>query len=230
MKFKKFYILIICLFLIISLGINKVQAESPNNRIEKAIKVLNEVSDQNDAESMASLLRKAKGVVIFPKVLKGGFIFGARYGDGLLLKHDTNRDIWYGPYFIEMKGLSYGFQAGVQSIGLVLVINNELGLNNFEESTLTLGGDLSIAAGPVGRSTEASTDIELEAAIYSYSMSKGAFAGVSIEGSQIKNDTEANRTYWGTSLTPHEMLNKRATSYKITSLINTIEKLTATAD
>ncbi|ADL12764.1 lipid-binding SYLF domain-containing protein [Acetohalobium arabaticum] len=230
MKTNKLWILIICLVLTISLGVNTVKADNvvPNDRIEEATQILKEISDQKDADSLAYLLKEAKGVVIFPKVIKGGFMFGGRYGEGLLLKRDNNN--WYGPYFIEMKGLSYGFQIGVQSIGLVLVITNERGLSNFKKDNLTLGGGLSVAAGPVGRSTEAATDINLEAAIYSYSMSKGAFAGASLEGAKVSKDKEENKSYWGKSLISDEIFTKRAYDQRITPLINTIEELAAAAD
>lgn len=230
MRINKSLIIIICLFLTISLGVNTVKADNntPDDRIKEATKVLTEISEQEDAGSLAHLLKEAKGVVIFPQVIKGGFMLGGRYGKGLLLKHNNNS--WYGPYFIELKGLSYGFQIGVESIGLVLVITNERGLNNFKENNLTLGGGLSIAAGPVGRSTEAATDINLEAAIYSYSMSKGAFAGASIEGAKINNDQEANKSYWGSTLTAEEIFNKRAYNPQVVHLINTIKELISTAD
>ncbi|MBM7624484.1 lipid-binding SYLF domain-containing protein [Sporohalobacter salinus] len=232
MKINKSWLIIVCLVLTISLNINIVKAENntPNDRIKEATKVLKEISKQEDADSLTHLLKEAKGVVIFPKVIKGGFMLGGRYGKGLLLKHNAVNNTWYGPYFVEMKGLSYGFQIGVESIGLVLVITNERGLNNFKEDNLTLGGGLSISAGPIGRNTEAATDINLEAAIYSYSMSKGAFAGASIEGANVNNDKEANKSYWQNSLTPTEIFTKKAYDQRITPLINTIEELISTAD
>ncbi|MGM0471669.1 MAG: lipid-binding SYLF domain-containing protein [Bacillota bacterium] len=224
MKIKSLTVLLVCCGLVLTLGVNSAAAEesSPQQRIEESRQILDEISQQKDAESMAYLLAQARGVVLFPQVVKGGFMFGGRYGEGLVLKRGSNGE-WYGPYFIELKGLSYGFQAGVQSSSLILVITSQRGLDNFKQDNFTLGGGLSIAAGPVGRTTEAGTDIELEAAIYSYSMSKGAFAGVSVEGAKISNDKSANKKYWNQSLSVEQILQRGANGGKIDALVDDLE-------
>ena len=199
-----------------------VSAKSPHSLIHDAALVLREVAEQPDNAPLKHLLNNAYGVAIFPEVLRVGLGLGGRYGEGLLLRRDPATNSWYGPYFIDIKGLSYGFQVGIQSTSLVLVITNERGLNNLRDGTVTLGGSLSVAAGPVGRSAEAATDIELEASIYSYSISRGVFAGLSLEGAVISNNAGTNRVYWQTELTPEEILEREVDTLEAVSLVEEI--------
>jgi lipid-binding SYLF domain-containing protein len=185
-------------------------AASPGSRIGDAVQVLREMSGKSDVTAMARLVREARGVAIFPTVLKAGLGLGGRFGEGLLLRRDAQTGQWSGPYFIELKGVSYGPQVGVQSTALVLVISNEQGMKGFTGDKVTLGGELSVAAGPVGRQAGAATDVDLKASIYSYSISKGLFAGASLEGSVIQADEKANRDYWGAALTADQMLARPA--------------------
>ena len=145
-----------------------------------------------------------------------------------MLQRDQATGTWYGPSFITMKGVSYGLQFGVQSTALVLVINNDEGMEQFRGSQeFTLGGDIGIAAGPIGRQAGASTDVQLKSAIYSYSMSKGLFAGFSLEGAIIETDHEANRAYWQRTLSPEEILEFPAEGSKIKPLVDELERLMA---
>ena len=130
------------------------------------------------------------------------------------------------PYFVEMVGVSYGLQIGVQSTALVLVVATEEGIKTLQEGRITLGGNISMAAGPVGRSAEAGTDIQLKASMYSYSISRGVFAGASLEGSSINNNESANKLYWGEELTPSQMLSKEAKGESIQVLLNTLASIT----
>ncbi len=198
---------------------------APDARIEDALKVLQEMSQQEDCGTMADLLARAKGVAIFPQVVKAGLMFGARHGRGVVLKRDSVNGQWFGPSFVEITGLSYGLQIGVQSTALVLVITNERGMKSFEEGSFTLGGDLSVAAGPLGRHLEAGTDIELKAAIYSYSMSKGAFIGFSLEGAKVNPDDAANELYWKRSASSSEFLQRKATDSRIRPLVKELSGL-----
>ena len=197
----------------------------PETRIEDALKVLREVSVQEDSGTMSDLLAEAYGVAIFPSVVKAGLFLGARHGKGIVLKRDHTTGQWYGPNFVEMTGISYGIQFGIQSTALILVITNERGLQSFEEGSFTLGGDLAVAAGPVGRHLEAGTDIKLKAAIYSYSMSKGAFLGFSLEGAKMKPDGASNELYWKSLSAPSELLNRRATDSRIIPLVHELNTL-----
>lgn len=198
---------------------------APDARIEDALKVLKEMSVQEDCGTMSELLARAKGVAIFPQVVKAGLMLGARHGKGIVLKRDSSNGQWYGPNFVEITGLSYGLQIGVQSTALVLVITNERGMKSFEEGSFTLGGDLTVAAGPLGRHLEAGTDIELKAAIYSYSMSKGAFIGFSLEGAKVNPDEAANELYWKRSASSVEALQRKATDPRIKPLVQELNGL-----
>ncbi len=200
-------------------------ASSPLERMAEAVKVLNEMSQQEDFGSMASLLRRAKGVAIFPSVVKAGLGIGARHGEGLVLRRDSTTGAWYGPSFVEITGLSWGIQIGVQSSALVLVIVNEDGMKGFEEGKVTLGGAVSVAVGPVGRQAEAATDLELDAAIYSYSMSKGVFAGLALEGAKVSPDDAANELYWGKGMSSASMLSQRATDNRVKPLIEELNRI-----
>ncbi|NLM39832.1 MAG: lipid-binding SYLF domain-containing protein [Firmicutes bacterium] len=199
-----------------------VHAKSPHSLVNDAAVVLREIAEQPDNAPLKYLLNNAHGVAIFPEVIRVGLGLGGRYGEGLLLRRDPVTNSWYGPYFIDIKGLSYGFQVGIQSTSLVLVITNERGLTNLRDGTVTLGGSMSVAAGPVGRSAEAATDIDLEASIYSYSISRGVFAGLSLEGAVISSNTGSNRVYWQAELTPEEILEKEVDTLEAVSLVEAI--------
>lgn len=199
-----------------------VQAKSPQDLVRDAAAVLREIAEQPDNAPLKYLLDKAHGIAIFPDVIRVGLGLGGRYGEGLLLRREPETGLWYGPYFIDIKGLSYGFQVGIQSTSLVLVVTNERGMENLRDGTVTLGGSLSVAAGPVGRSAEAGTDIELAASIYSYSMSKGLFAGISLEGAIISNNAGSNRVYWQKELTPEQILNLQADTPEALALVEEI--------
>lgn len=201
-------------------------AKTPGERISGSTKILREMSEQEDAESMANVLKRAKGVAIFPSVVKAGFVLGGKYGEGLVLRRDPATGKWYGPSFVNIVGASWGLQIGAQSIALVLVVNNERGMEAFTSgSDVKLGGDIGVAAGPVGRRGEAATDIHLKASMYSYSMSKGLFAGMSLEGAGLNVDENANQVYWGAVMSPKAALDRGATDKRIKPLIFEIEKL-----
>jgi len=201
-------------------------AKTPKERISGSVKILREMSEQEDAGSMANVLKRAKGVVIFPSVVKAGFVLGGKYGEGLVLRRDPATGKWYGPSFVNVVGASWGLQIGAQSIALVLVVNNERGMDAFTSgSDVKLGGDIGVAAGPVGRRGEVATDIHLKASMYSYSMSKGLFAGMSLEGAGLNADENANQVYWGKETSPKTALNERAVDKRIKPLLKEIEKL-----
>jgi len=206
-------------------------AKTPEQRISGSINILREMRAQEDAEAMSRIIKRAKGIAIFPSVVKAGLVIGGQYGEGLLLKRDPSNGTWYGPSFLKIAGASWGLQIGAQSVALVLVINNERGMEQFlKGDQFKLGGEIGIAAGPVGRQGGAATDIQLKASIYSYSMSKGLFAGLTIEGSELDVDENANNVYWGGPVSPRSALKKRASSSRIKPLIREIERLIAIAD
>lgn len=200
-------------------------AAGPAARLAEAADVLKEMSEKSDVTAMARLVKEAKGIVIFPSVIKAGLMLGGRYGEGLLLRHGPGAGEWHGPYFVQVKGVSYGPQIGIQSTALVLVVTNDRGMKGFTGDKVTLGGELAVAAGPVGRQAGAATDVDLKAAIYSYSLSKGIFAGASLEGAVIQSDEAANKEYWNAALTVEQMLAKPAGDSRTAQLLKELEKL-----
>lgn len=206
-------------------GATAALAASPAALLNEAVEVLREMSQKADVTSMARLVKEAKGVAIFPSVLKAGIVLGGRYGEGLLLRHGPGAGEWQGPYFVELKGVSYGPQLGVQSTALVLVITNDRGMKGFTGDKVTLGGEMAVAAGPMGRQAGAATDVDLKASIYSYSLSKGIFAGLSLEGAVIQADEAANREYWNASLTADQMLARPAEDPRVAPLLKELGAL-----
>lgn len=193
---------------ILSLVIVPLCAEDDvlDKRILECADLFDEIMQMPDEAIPEELLLKCSAVAIFPSVLKGGFIIGGRYGKGVILHRDNETGKWSAPVFCTIRGISYGFQIGGQAIDLILVITNERGLKSLLESNITLGGDLAASAGPVGRNAEVSTDLMLKAGIFSYSRSKGLFAGISLKGSVVKLDKRSHREYYGQDLTAEEIL------------------------
>ena len=194
-------------------------------RIRLATDLVNKMAIEQDADALADVIKSGKGVAIFPAVTKGGLGIGGQTGEGLVLLRGSNGG-WYGPAFMGINGASIGFQIGLQSVGLVLVITNEQGLRAFTGgNSFKLGADASIAAGPIGRDASAATDGRAKASIYSYSMSKGLFAGLSVEGSVINQNRDANKAYWGRDMSAASALKKPANSSKIAGLVKALNNL-----
>jgi len=177
-----------------------------NELVRNADDVLRQVMNSPDKSIPRDLLRKAAGVAIFPGVIKGGFFVGGKYGRGVILRHDTRNNRWSPPAFYSIAAASWGFQFGGQSTDLILVIMNRRGLKSIVKSEFTLGGDASVAAGPVGRKAQANVDVAFKSAIYSYSRSRGAFIGVSLEGSKLNELPEYNEAFYGRMLSPRAIL------------------------
>jgi lipid-binding SYLF domain-containing protein len=188
------------------------KAAGPEKVIENAITVLTEIKNVPEGGIPKELLTKCEGLAIFPSVYKGGFVVGASYGKGLMAVRDPKIGNWRGPAFLKIGSGSFGWQIGVQATDLVLVIMNQRGVNAFFKNNLTLGGDISIAAGPIGRKLKAGTDVTLQAEAYSYSRSKGFFAGLSLEGAYLHHDYKADEAFYGRILTPGEILSQDAVS------------------
>jgi lipid-binding SYLF domain-containing protein len=142
-----------------------------------------------------ALLREAQGLVIIPGVVKAGLVVGGRHGHGVVLRRLPEGG-WSRPEFISLSGASVGLQAGIQSTDLVLVFKTRAGLDRLGKGKLTLGADAAVAAGPVGRQAEADTDARLKAEIFSYSRSRGLFAGVSLEGAILRPEHAETEAYY----------------------------------
>jgi len=177
----------------------------------KSAKVLGEIMGTPDKGIPTDLLNKAECVAVFPSVIKGGFIVGAKAGRGVSSCRTSSG--WSAPAFFELKGGSVGLQAGGSSTDVVLLFMNTDGLKKLLNSKVELGGDASVAAGPVGREAAASTDASMSAEILSYSRSKGLFAGISLKGTVISVEKSDMEDTYGTTVTAQQVLeasNKRA--------------------
>ena len=197
--------------------------QSAQSIINDSISMINEISGQDDETNMAKTLKTSHAVALVPTMLKAGFLIGGEYGEGLILRYENGK--WYGPSFYNIGGGSFGLQLGAQKISLLLAVINEKGVNAFMSSKTKLGGDVGVAAGPVGRRAEAATDAQAKASIYSYSMSKGLFAGVSLEGSVISISVKRNKEYWGDKVSAKDALQKPANDKRIKPLIDALNKL-----
>jgi len=203
-------ILALLLFLVLTC-IGQAAPMTPSEIINQSIEVLEEMSVSEDSGAFGALLKEAKGIAIFPSIIKIGWGIGGQYGKGIIFRKDSHLGLWYGPAFVKMKSISIGPQIGVQSVALVLVISNERGMEGFMEDNLILGGTASIAAGPLGRSLSADTDYKFKASIYSYSISKGAYIGASFQGSAIQEDSEANELFYGKRISNRTILTNKIT-------------------
>ncbi len=169
-----------------------------------AVRVLDEVMQMPESALSSHLFRDAYAIAVIPDVVKAGFIFGGRHGRGLVAVK-TPEGVWSNPVFIKLTGGSVGWQAGVQSTDVILVFRSARGLDTLVNGKFTMGADASVAAGPVGRTASAATDGELKAEIYSYSRSRGLFAGVALDGSVIRIDHRANQAIYGKGITPRRI-------------------------
>jgi lipid-binding SYLF domain-containing protein len=164
-------------------------------KIEKSIQVLKNFRDMKE-NIPEELLKVTQGIIIVPKLINAGFVLAGKRGKGIAVVKNED-GTWSDPVFVTITGGSIGFQIGVQAVDLVLIFKHRETLENIGKGSFTLGGDISVTAGPVGRSSSASTDYKLEAEVYSYSRSKGLFAGISLGGSSIAVDAKANEEFYG---------------------------------
>jgi lipid-binding SYLF domain-containing protein len=169
-------------------------------RISNAAIVLDEIMGTPDKAIPSNVLQKAEGIAVFPGTIKGGFVIAAQRGKGVISVRDRAKSTWSLPAFMTVTGGSIGAQIGGQSIDIVLVIMDRRGLENLLSNQFKVGADGSVTAGPVGRSAEASTDIQMRAQILSYSRSRGLFAGVSLNGAAIRKDEDSNKAFYGEPL------------------------------
>jgi SH3 domain-containing YSC84-like protein 1 len=186
--------------------------EKDEDRVKDAGRVLTEILNVPD-DIPQDLLDKASCVVVFPSVLKAAFIVGASYGRGVMTCR-TGPDFnghWGAPTMMALEGGSFGLQIGGEATDFVLLVMNERGANGILSSKVKLGGDASVAAGPVGRTASAESDVTLRAEILSYSRARGAFAGVSLEGSTIRPDNDANHRIYGEKLSAKDIVLRHET-------------------
>jgi SH3 domain-containing YSC84-like protein 1 len=186
-------------------------ATKETDRIQNAGQVVKEIMNIPD-NIPQSLIDKADCVIVFPGVLKAAFIVGASYGRGVMTcrRGDSFNGPWGAPSMMALEGASFGFQAGGQATDFVLLVMNEDGAKGILASKVKIGGDASAAIGPVGRNASAETDVTLRAQILTYSRARGLFAGVSLAGSTVRPDNDANERVYGKKISARDIVLHRA--------------------
>jgi lipid-binding SYLF domain-containing protein len=177
------------------------------DRLENCGLVIQEIMDIPD-DIPQDLIDKADCIIVYPSVLKGAFIFGGSYGRGAMTCRSGEKfnGPWSAPTMMALEGGSFGFQIGGQATDFVLLVMNERGAKAILGSKVKLGADASAAAGPKGRSAEASTDVTMRAEILSYSRARGLFAGVSLSGSTVRPDNRANEKLYNKSVSAGDII------------------------
>jgi len=191
---KTFACLCLC-FLLSSEAFAASSLQGLQNRIDSAKVVLDQILEASDRSIPENILEQATCVAVVPGMIKGAFIWGAQYGQGVVTCRTGHG--WSGPVFIRMAGGSFGFQIGGQATDLILIAVNDRGMQDLLKSKFKIGGDASAAAGPVGRAGTASTDWKMNAELLSYSRAKGLFAGIDLDGTSVSQNKEDTELYYG---------------------------------
>lgn len=179
--------------------------EDADNRLANSARVLHEIMDAPDKGIPQEVLEHAKCIAVVPKMLKGGFVLGGSHGKGVATCRNANG--WSAPAFFTVGGGSAGFQIGIEGVDLVMIIQNEKGMQQLISSKFQIGADASAAAGPVGRHASADTDWKMDAEILTYSRAKGAFAGITLNGVSIRRDDDSTRAVYGRKVSTEAVLN-----------------------
>jgi lipid-binding SYLF domain-containing protein len=190
--------------LMVTVAVAQGKMKDEVNQSQKAAKVFREIMDTPDKDIPRDILEKSECVAVFPEVIKAGFIVGGRGGRGVASCRTATG--WSAPAYFNLGGGSIGLQIGAQSTDFVLLFMDKSGMDSLLSDKFELGGDASVAAGPVGRQAGASTDLKLDAKILSYSRSKGLFAGLELKGVVIKPDKDDMRDVYGKNVTAREVL------------------------
>jgi SH3 domain-containing YSC84-like protein 1 len=196
---------IVLLALLVALGgfaaaaDDQTKESKATDRIQAAADVLDEIQGAPDKGIPQEILGSAECVAVVPSMLKGGFIFGAKYGRGMASCRTPKG--WSAPAFFSVEGGSFGLQIGGQAVDLIMLIMNDNGMKNLLSSKFELGADASVAAGPVGRHAEGNTDWKMRAEVLTYSRARGVFAGVTLNGAVIKQDKDSTREFYGHMVT-----------------------------
>jgi lipid-binding SYLF domain-containing protein len=206
-------------------GAGKADKEA-YDRATKAAAVLQDLTAAGDRRIPDAILERAEGIAVIPHMIKGAFGIGGRFGKGLVSERNESGR-WSPPSFIEIGGGSFGAQLGVESTDLVLVFTDRKALDKLEKGLdLKLGIDAGVAAGPIGRSAEAGTNLNLATAIYAYSRAKGLFAGVALDGAVLNMDKSMNEKVYGSSVDAREILSgKAAPNRSVQPFMDALEKV-----
>ncbi len=197
-------------FIIVALALTPLLAKDnePVKRLDEAAAVFSEVMAAPDKGIPQELLDKAHCIVIVPDLKTGAFIVGGKYGKGYMSCRNKRRAGWSAPATVRIEGGSVGFQIGGSSTDLIMLVMSERGADKLLESKFTLGAEGSVAAGPVGRTATAQTDIQMHADILSWSRSQGLFAGLALEGATLRQDLDDNATLYGKKLENRDIVTK----------------------
>jgi lipid-binding SYLF domain-containing protein len=201
----KIHILII---LLLCSAVSAFAQEKEDERLKNSYTVMKEILDTPDKGIPRDLLHKSECVIVYPQVLKAAFIVGASYGRGVITCRTgaSHNGPWSAPAMFALEGGSFGLQIGGEATDFVLLVMNDSGATSVLSSKVKIGADASAAAGPVGRTTSAETDVVMKAEILSYSRARGVFAGVSLDGSTMRNDGDANKHIYGKDYSAKEIV------------------------
>jgi lipid-binding SYLF domain-containing protein len=191
--------LVVLLFSVFLAADDQPKESKATDRVQAAADVLNEIQSAPDSGIPQEILGRSECVAVVPSMLKGGFMFGAKYGRGLASCRTPKG--WSAPAFFTIEGGSFGFQIGGQAVDLVMLIMNKEGMQHLLSSEFALGADASVAAGPVGRHAEGDTDWKMRAQVLTYSRARGVFAGVTLNGAVVKQDKDSTRDFYGHMVT-----------------------------
>ncbi len=213
--------LLLSLFIVFA---SATDVSKETERVDKATNVIHDFARMKESIPH-ELIAQYSGIVIIPEMINASFGIGGKRGKGIaMVKLDNGK--WSDPVFVTITGGSIGFQAGVQSVDLVLVFRHRGVLTKVKNGDFTIGGDISAAAGPVGRSTSANTDYKLKAEVYSYSRSRGLFAGISINGANLSIDKSADAAFYGSGFTSQDIfMNGKSTTEGVKTLKTTLAAL-----
>ena len=191
---------------LVSLPVVPAAQTNETKRVTDSAAVLETLVRAPDQGIPEHILDRAEAIVVIPSLVKGGFIIGAQHGRGVMSVRDREKNRWSDPGFVALTGGSIGWQIGVQAVDLVLLVMNRDGVKDLLDNEFKLGANASVAAGPVGRQGEASTDASLNAQILAYSRAKGLFAGLSLEGASLRVDRDANKDFYGATISTDDMV------------------------
>jgi lipid-binding SYLF domain-containing protein len=197
------------MFLLAMLGLGTLcwagsAREDATDRLDKATTVLHEIMGMPDKGIPEEVLEHARCIAVVPHMVKGGFIFGGKGGKGVATCRTANG--WSAPAFITISGGNWGLQIGVEAVDLVMIIQNEKGMQRLLSSNFHVGADASAAAGPVGRHAEAGTNWKMDTEILTYSRAKGVFAGLTLEGASVRQDSDSRQAIYGRKATTRALL------------------------
>ena len=221
-------VVVVMLLALAGLGWAESNRESSVDRLNDSGKVLNQVMAAPDKGIPEEVLEHARCVAVVPHMIKGGFVLGAENGRGVATCRTAKG--WSAPAFFAITGGSGGLQIGLEGVDLIMIIQNEKGMQKMLASNFQLGADASAAAGPVGRHASANTDWKLDTEILTYSRAKGAFAGLTLEGASIRRDSDSMQAIYGRPVTTRNaLLGKVAAPAAAQSFLNAVRNAQARA-